>query len=38
MRRKCNLCGQMRAEKRQLQSLYIEEWPRNNDLPELPCI
>ena len=25
----------MRAEKRQLQSLYIEEWPRNNDLPEL---
>ena len=30
--------SRMRAKEWQLTSLYIEEWPRNNDLPELPCI
>ena len=30
--------SRMWAEEWQLQSLYIEEWARSNDLPELPCV
>lgn len=34
MKRQCHVCGQKNGS----CNRYIEEWPRSNDLPELPCV